>query len=138
MAGERPEDRVQRRSRLAEKVPGGVVGGRGLRNLILGLGLQRVEEIGKLDGILYEEDGGIVPDNVKVAFVGVAIYSVSFTTFAAAVKLQSYKRVANPWISRTVSALPRDPRTVEKRTSMGVFLSLAPRNDAAVMLLKSP
>jgi len=50
----------------------------------------------------------------------------------------TYSLTAKPWTSRAVSALPREPATVEKRTNVGVFLSLAPKKDAAVMLLKSP
>jgi hypothetical protein len=33
-----------------------------------------------------------------------------------------------------VSALPREPATVEKRTKMGVSLPSSARNEAAVML----
>lgn len=50
---------------------------------------------------------------------------------------ETYNRVAKPWTSRAVSALPLDPATVEKRTKTGVSLPAVFRNDAAVRLLQS-
>jgi hypothetical protein len=49
----------------------------------------------------------------------------------------TYNRVAKPWTSLAVSALPLDPATVEKRTNTGVCFPAAFRNDAAVRLLQS-
>jgi hypothetical protein len=50
---------------------------------------------------------------------------------------KTYNLVAKPWTSLAVSALPLDPATVENLTKVGVCLPAAPKNDAAVMLLKS-
>lgn len=47
----------------------------------------------------------------------------------------THNLVAKPWTSRTVSALPRDPATVEKRTNVEVCLPSSDRKLAAVMLL---
>lgn len=48
----------------------------------------------------------------------------------------AYNRLAKPRTSRTVSALPRESRTVEKRTKIEVFLSFLPRKEVVVRLLK--
>lgn len=52
--------------------------------------------------------------------------------------VDSYNLVANPCTSRAVSALPRDPATVENRTNTGVSFPALFKNEAAVMLLQSP
>lgn len=46
--------------------------GRGLWNLAVGTGLDGVDEIRELYGVLNEEDGNIVSHNVKVALIRVA------------------------------------------------------------------
>lgn len=51
-----------------------------LRNLIVGSGLHRVNEIGELNCILNEENGDIIADNVKVTLISVAIYLVIRTS----------------------------------------------------------
>jgi hypothetical protein len=51
------------------EVPEVVVGGLGLRDLIVRLGLARVNDIGKLEGVLDEEDGNVVSNNVPVTSV---------------------------------------------------------------------
>jgi hypothetical protein len=56
---------------LTEKVPGGIVRRRRLRNLIITTGLDSVDQVGETDGILDEEDGDVVADDVKIALVGV-------------------------------------------------------------------
>ncbi len=43
-----------------------------------------------------------------------------------------YNLMAKPRTSRTVSALPRLPRTVEKRTKMGVSREVSVRTEAVV------
>jgi hypothetical protein len=40
------------------------MGGGSLRNLSIGLGLDRMYKVRELHGILYEEDRDVVPDNV--------------------------------------------------------------------------
>lgn len=47
-----------------------------LWNLIVRSRLDRVNEIRELDCILDEENRDVIPDNVKVALVGVANYVV--------------------------------------------------------------
>jgi hypothetical protein len=44
------------------KVPGVVVGGLRLGDLIVRFGLDGVDEVGELDRFLNEEDGDVVPD----------------------------------------------------------------------------
>ena len=46
---------------------------RGLRHLVMGLGLHRVDEVGELDRVLDEEHRHVVADQVPVAFVGVEL-----------------------------------------------------------------
>ena len=53
------------------KVPEGVVGGLGLGEAAVGLLLGGVDEVGELDGVLDEEDGNVVADEIPVAFGGV-------------------------------------------------------------------
>lgn len=48
-----------------------------LRNLIVRLGLARVDQICKLDGVLDEEDGDVVPHEVPVALFRVEFDSES-------------------------------------------------------------
>lgn len=105
-----------------------------LGDLAVGGRLHGVDEVGEVDSILDEEDWDVVSDNVEVALVGVAVQTMSILDSVAGCCV-THKRVANPWTSRTVSALPRDPATVEKRTKVGVDLPLELRNEAAVMLL---
>ena len=52
------------------EVPEGVVRGLRLREAAVGLLLGGVDEVGKLDGVLDEEDGDVVADEVPVAFAG--------------------------------------------------------------------
>lgn len=108
-----------------------------LGNLIVRARLDRVDEVGELDGILDEEDRDVVSNNIKVAFVGVTGQCQRTFPFSHGQVSSTYNRVANPWTSLAVSALPRDPATVEKRTNTGVSLPAAPRKEAAVRLLQS-
>ena len=64
MAGHGPEEGVHGARLGAEKVPGGIVGGGGLGDLIVGARLDRVDEVGEPDGVLDEEDGDVVSDNI--------------------------------------------------------------------------
>jgi hypothetical protein len=57
---------------LAEEVPGRVVSSGGLWNLIVWVRFDRVNQVWELYGVLDEEDGDIVADQVKVALVGIA------------------------------------------------------------------
>ena len=45
-----------------------------LRERTVGLGFNRVDEVRKLDGVLNEEDGDVVADEVPVAFLGVELH----------------------------------------------------------------
>lgn len=64
MLGHGPEKRVQTARLLTEKVPGSVVSSGSLRNLIVGLRLDSVDEIGEKDGILDEEYWNVVSNNI--------------------------------------------------------------------------
>lgn len=64
VAGHGPEEGVHGTRLGAEKVPGRVVGGGRLGDLIVGTRLDRVDEIGESDGVLDEEDGDVVADNI--------------------------------------------------------------------------
>jgi hypothetical protein len=134
-----PEEGMHGARLGAEEVPCRVVCGRSLGHLIVRAWLDRVYEIGELDRILDEEDGDVVSDNVEVAFVGVAgRVCVSPRSQYGDRSNTTYKRVAKPWTSLAVSALPREPATVEKRTNTGVFFPSSLRKEADVRLLKSP
>lgn len=56
---------------LTEKVPGSIMRGGGLGDLIVSLRFHRVHQVGKLNRILNEEDWRIVSHNVIVALVSV-------------------------------------------------------------------
>jgi len=64
MTGHSPEQSMQRARLLAEKVPGRVMGGCGLRDLVVRAGLDSMDQVGELDRILNEEDRDVVADNV--------------------------------------------------------------------------
>lgn len=102
-----------------------------------------MDQVRELNGILDEEDRNVVANNVEVALVRVAALvsmgarNMQQVGYSVGLCEKTYNLVAKPWTSRAVSALPRDPATVENRTKVGVFLPLEPKNDAAVMLLKS-
>ena len=68
-----PHDHVHRLGHERDEVPERVVGGRGLRHLVVRLRLHGVDEIGKLHRVLDEEDGDVVAHEVEVAFVGVEL-----------------------------------------------------------------
>jgi hypothetical protein len=59
------------------KVPEVVVGCLGLRNLVVWLRLDSVNEIWELDSILNEEHRDVIANNVPVAFIGVELDSES-------------------------------------------------------------
>ena len=54
-----------------EVIPEVVVGSLPSRNLIVRLGLHSMDNIGKLDGILDEEDWDVVSNDIPVAFLSV-------------------------------------------------------------------
>ena len=69
----------------------------------LRVALLRVDEVGKFERIAHEEHRRVVADQVPVAFLG-----VEFS--------------AKPRTSRSASAAPSSPATVEKRRNVSVFL----------------
>jgi hypothetical protein len=71
--GEVPHDHVHRFGGEPDEVPKGVVGGGGLGGLVVGLGLHGVDEVGELDGVLDEEDGDVVADEVEDAVFGIEL-----------------------------------------------------------------
>jgi hypothetical protein len=64
---------VRRLGVVELKVPEVVVGCLGLGNLVVRLGLAGVDDVGELDGILDEENGDVVGDNVPVALLRVEL-----------------------------------------------------------------
>lgn len=104
-------------------------------NFAVWSGLYAVYQIWELDGVLDEEHGDIVADNIKVALVGITLDGQSLCHHFD--KL-AYNLVAKPWTSLTVSELPLDPATVEKRIKIGVCFPSFARKEAPVILLKSP
>uniref|UniRef100_A0A1Y1LA22 Uncharacterized protein n=1 Tax=Photinus pyralis TaxID=7054 RepID=A0A1Y1LA22_PHOPY len=62
---------MKSRGFLGEEVPCRVVGSGRLWDLVVRSRLDRVNEIRELDCILDEENRDVIPDNVKVALVGV-------------------------------------------------------------------
>ena len=78
-------------------MPGGRLG-----KATVGFHFHGMDEVGKFDGILNEEDRDVVPNQIPVAFLGV-------------------KLDANPRTSRGVSTEPAPPATVEIRVKTGVF-----------------
>lgn len=64
MAAHCPEQGVERRWLLTEKVPSAVMSGGGLRNLTIRPGLNSMDQIRELNGILNEEDRNVVTNNI--------------------------------------------------------------------------
>jgi hypothetical protein len=64
MTAHRPEQSVERRWLLAEKVPSAIMSSSGLGNLAVWPGLDSMDQVRELDGILNEEDGDIVTNNI--------------------------------------------------------------------------
>jgi hypothetical protein len=71
--GHRPHDHVHGLGHQRHEVPEGVVRGSGLGDLVVGLRLDRVDEIRELHRVLDEEDGDIVSHEVEVPLVGVEL-----------------------------------------------------------------
>ncbi len=71
--GHGPEHHVCGLRRQRDEVPESVVGRLRLRDLVVRLGFDRVDEVRKLDGILDEEHWHVVADQVEVALVGVEL-----------------------------------------------------------------
>ncbi len=66
----RPDDHVRRLRHQRNKVPEGIVRRATGRDFIVRLGFHCVDEVGKLDRVLNEEDRHVVADQIEVAFVG--------------------------------------------------------------------
>ena len=71
--GHRPHDHVHGLGHQRHEVPERVVRGGGLRDLVVRLRLDRVDEVRELHRVLDEEDRDIVPDEVEIALVGVEL-----------------------------------------------------------------
>ncbi len=71
--GHHPHQHVHAFGRQRDEIPERIVRRSRLRNLIVRLGLHRVDQVGKLDGILDEEDRDVVADQIPHAFVGVKL-----------------------------------------------------------------
>ena len=68
-----PHQHVRRLRHQRDEVPEGVVRAGGLRHAVVRLGLDGVDQVGKLDRVLDEEHRNVVADDVPVAFVGVEL-----------------------------------------------------------------
>jgi hypothetical protein len=64
MTAHRPEQSVERRWLLAEKVPSAIMSSSGLGDLAVWPGLDSMDQIWELDGILNEEDGDVVTNDI--------------------------------------------------------------------------
>jgi hypothetical protein len=64
MTAHRPEQSVERRWLLAEKVPSAIMSSSGLGNLAVWPGLDSMDQVREFDGILNEEDGDVVTNNI--------------------------------------------------------------------------
>ena len=73
VAGHGKEECMKSRGLCAEEIPGRIVGGTGLGNLAVGLGLAGVDQIRELNGILDEEDGNVVSNEIPVTLFSIAI-----------------------------------------------------------------
>ena len=71
--GHHPHDHVHAFGRQADEVPEIVVRGLRLRKGAVRLLLHRMDEVGKLDGVLDEEHRDVVADDVPVAFLRVEL-----------------------------------------------------------------
>ena len=68
-----PHHHVHRFRRQRNEVPERVVRGCRLRKSAIGFHLHRMNQVGKLDGVLDEEHGNVVADQVPVAVLGVEL-----------------------------------------------------------------
>src|ERR1017187_6403402 len=59
--------------RERNEIPERIVRGRGLRKAAVGFHFYGMDEVGKFDGILDEENRDVVADDVPVAFLGVKL-----------------------------------------------------------------
>ena len=64
VSSHRPEKSMQSAGLLAEEVPGRVVSSRSLRDLTVTSGLDGVDQVRELDGILDEEHGDVVSHEI--------------------------------------------------------------------------
>ena len=72
--GHQPHQHVGRLGHQGDEVPERVVRRRGLRHAVVRLGLDRMDEVGKLHRVLDEEHRHVVPYQVPVAFVGIEFH----------------------------------------------------------------
>ena len=68
-----PHQHVGRLGHQGGEVPEGVVGAGGLRHPVVGLGLERMHEVGEFHGILDEEHRDVVADDVEIPLLGVKL-----------------------------------------------------------------
>lgn len=64
VTGHRPEQRVHSAWLLAEEIPGRVMRGGGLGDLVVAARLDGVDQVGKEDRVLDEEDGDVVSNDI--------------------------------------------------------------------------
>ena len=72
--GHRPHDHVGAFRHQADEVPEGILGRCGLRIASIGFHLHRMDEVGELIGVLNEEEGDVVADQVQIALAGVHLH----------------------------------------------------------------
>ena len=73
--GHDPHDHVHRLRRQGREVPEGVVRRLRLREAAIRLLLHRVDDVGKLDGVLNEEHRDVVADEIPYAFASIELHS---------------------------------------------------------------
>ena len=69
-----PHQHVGALRRQRNEIPESVVGRLGLRNLVVRLGLHRVDQVGKFVGVLDEEDWHIIADKIPHSFLSVEFH----------------------------------------------------------------
>lgn len=106
-----------------------------LRNLVVGFRLHGMNDIREFHGVLDEEDGDVVPDNVPVALISVKFHceTADITNSILSVIISGCTGKSDLQARHT--ALPREPCTVEKRMNTGVDRLLSVRTGAEVYLL---
>jgi hypothetical protein len=108
-----PEHVMRRFGVQRYEIPERVMGRLRLPDFPVGLRPGRMDDVRKLDAVMNEEHGVLLPTKSNVPSL-----------------VQNF--TANPRVSRTVSADPREPSTVEKRVKTSVFVPFLPRNRALV------
>lgn len=134
------------------EVPEVVVGRLCLRNLVVWLGLSSMDKIRELESILDEEHWNVVAYHVPITFGSIVLQSLCVsemhrTAWWPSISAKDHVStrvpecgrltlIENPRTSRTVSADPRLPNTVENRTKVSVVREVSVKTLALVYSAK--